>query len=157
MPIFRLNHLELTLPRGWLAAERANITAFYGDVFGFKTSQFQGLQTFVQEHAVLSLDEHDTQFLLLAEHDHPLQSRAPDHLGLLCETRKVVDDVLGRCKAWCARDNRIEILELDDLVMAETHTATHSFYVKYLLPIWFDIQVIEYAIGYEPKKRWAFC
>ncbi len=32
----------------------------------------------------------------------------------------------------------------------------HAFYVKYLLPIWFDVQAIESAPGSEPARRWSF-
>jgi len=28
--------------------------------------------------------------------------------------------------------------------------------VKYLLPIWFDVQVIEYAEGTAPERAWHF-
>ncbi len=28
--------------------------------------------------------------------------------------------------------------------------------VRYLLPIWFDVQVIEYAAGHAPARRWRF-
>lgn len=31
-----------------------------------------------------------------------------------------------------------------------------AFYVRYLLPIWFDVPVIEYADGAEPKKAWRY-
>jgi hypothetical protein len=32
----------------------------------------------------------------------------------------------------------------------------HAFYVRYLLPIQFDVQVIEHAPGTEPGKRWQY-
>ncbi len=32
----------------------------------------------------------------------------------------------------------------------------HAFYVKYILPIRFDVQVIEYADGATPEKRWQY-
>ena len=33
----------------------------------------------------------------------------------------------------------------------------HAFYVKYLLPIWFDVQVIEREVGAGgPAKRWSY-
>ena len=35
-------------------------------------------------------------------------------------------------------------------------TAVHAFYVRYLLPIWFDVQAIEQAAGSEPSKRWVY-
>jgi hypothetical protein len=32
----------------------------------------------------------------------------------------------------------------------------HAFYVKYLLPIWFDVQVLEQKPGTGPAKRWQY-
>ncbi len=32
----------------------------------------------------------------------------------------------------------------------------HAFYVRYLLPIQFDVQCIEHAPGSEPEKRWQY-
>ena len=46
-----------------------------------------------------------------------------------------------RAKAWQAEDDRVQIKEYDDLVTGGV--TVHAFYVKYLLPIWFDVQVIE--------------
>ncbi len=50
-------------------------------------------------------------------------------------------------------DDRVQILEFDqDLVQGPV--TVHAFYVRYLLPIQFDVQCIEYAPGSEPDKRW---
>jgi hypothetical protein len=32
----------------------------------------------------------------------------------------------------------------------------HPFYVKYLLPIWFDVQSFTYKDGAGPAKRWRY-
>jgi hypothetical protein len=32
----------------------------------------------------------------------------------------------------------------------------HAFYVKYLLPIWFDVQSQEYAPGTGPARKWSY-
>jgi len=39
-------------------------------------------------------------------------------------------------------DARVEIRDLDDLDLAQT--LTHAFDFRHLLPIWFDIQFIEF-------------
>jgi hypothetical protein len=31
-----------------------------------------------------------------------------------------------------------------------------AFYVRYLLPIWFDVQVIESASGRTAERRWTY-
>ena len=65
--------------------------------------------------------------------------------GLLQETRAEVDDLLAKCRAYQERDDRVRIKEYDDLV--SPNLTVHAFYVKYLLPIWFDVQSMERAPG----------
>jgi hypothetical protein len=45
-------------------------------------------------------------------------------------------------------------LDVEDLDLPQT--VTHAFYFRYLLPIWFDIQVIEFKPGFEPEHRWTY-
>ena len=137
MPEMRFNHMELTFPRGTLTPEyRADIDAFYGDVFGW---------TFLDTEVVGQLAHYcrvdDGQFILLAESDRPMSSPGYDHLGLLVSTRAEVDQLLAACQQWQAKDDRIRIKEYQDLVLPTT--TVHAFYVKHLLPIWFDVQVLE--------------
>jgi hypothetical protein len=32
----------------------------------------------------------------------------------------------------------------------------HAFYVKHLLPIWFDVQCLEWPEGEGPTRRWQY-
>jgi predicted enzyme related to lactoylglutathione lyase len=150
MPQVRFNHMELTVPRGTLdAAMRADLAAFYGGVLGWETKDVEivgGLQ-------FLMLPD-DGQFILVAEHDRPMQAPGYDHLGLLCETRAEVDEILAECRRWADKDDRLRLKVYDDL-----HTGNlvvHAFYVKYLLPIWFDIQALEHVTGSGPDNRWQY-
>ncbi len=45
----------------------------------------------------------------------------------------------------------MQIKEYEDL--RGGNMTVHAFYVKYLLPIWFDVQVMEYADGKGPAGR----
>lgn len=134
----RFNHMELTFPEGTLTQERRDeIDAFYGDVFGW---------TFLDTEVVGQLchlcqvgDNGD--FILLAEGKSPLSSSGYDHLGILLDTREEVDEKLARCKAWQEKDDRVQIKEYKDLVTP--NLTVHAFYVKHLLPIWFDVQCME--------------
>src|SRR4051794_11633588 len=136
----RFNHMELTFPRDTLDdVRRKEIDAFYGDVFGWK-----GVDTEVVGqlcHILLVGDRGD--FILLAESGKPIQSPGYDHLGMLHGTRAEVDELLAKCKEWRSRDDRVELKEYQDLVTGDL--VTHAFYVRYLLPIWFDIQCMERA------------
>ena len=146
----RFNHMELTFPPGTLDAEfRRDVAGFYGELFGWETAD---VDIVGQSCQFLRVD--DGQFLLLAEYERPMQSPGYDHLGLLCDTRTEVDDVLKKAKAYRDRDDRVRIKEYEDLV---TGTVTvHAFYVKYLLPIYFDVQCLEWQPGTAPTHRWQY-
>jgi hypothetical protein len=151
MPTLRFNHMELTLPPGALERDRDAIVTFYSEVFGFNAIE---VPLFDTAGLLLATDDEVSQFLLLMEQDEHLHSPGYDHLGFLCESRAEVDDLMAKCKQWQKKDDRVRIKEYEDLVIAPT--TTHAFYLQYLLPIWFDIQVIEYEAGTEPKKSWVY-
>lgn len=150
MAKWRFNHMELSFPVGTLTeAFRKDVDAFYCDVLGWDS-----LDTEVVGQSCHLLRPDDGQFLLLAESDQPMQSPGYDHLGLLVETRAEVDAALEECRAFQAGDERLRIKEYEDLV-GPTLTV-HAFYVKHLLPIWFDIQCMEWPDGKEPAYRWRY-
>lgn len=151
MPALRFNHMELTLPPGSLVRDRDAIVAFYSEVFGFDAID---VPLFDASGLLLRTDTDTSQFLLLMEQEKHLVSPGYDHLGFLYDTRAEVDEKLAMCKQWQKKDDRLRLKEYEDLVIKPT--VTHAFYVQFLLPIWFDIQVIEYEPGTAPPKRWMF-
>lgn len=151
MPALRFNHMELTLPSGTLERDQEQIKAFYQDVFDFDSIE---VPLFDNTGLLLRSDEETSQFLLLMEQEKYLHSPGYDHLGFIFDSREEVDATLAKCKAWQAKDERVKIKEYEDLVI--TPTTTHAFYVHYLLPIWFDVQVIEYDEGTQPQKQWVY-
>ena len=135
----RFNHMELTFARGTLTDEfREEVDAFYGSVFGWKATDADVVG---QSCHILLPD--DDQFILLAESGKPMSSPGFDHLGLLQDTRAEVDDLLEACKRYRDKDDRVQIQEYDDLVYPQL--TVHAFYVKYLLPIYFDVQSMEHS------------
>ncbi len=147
----RFNHMELTLPPGALSRDREDIRRFYGEVFGFEALDVPILG---QNGLLLRTDPETSQFLLITEQRVHIQSPGYDHLGFLYDSRAEVDALLEQCRKWQARDGRVEIKEYDDLEAGDT--TVRAFYVRFLLPIWFDVQVIEQAPGSEPARRWHF-
>jgi len=146
----RFNHMELTFPRGSLdAAMRRDIKSFYGDVLGWNTFDVPLL-----DQLTYYMSPDDGQFILLAESDDPISSPGYDHLGLLLDSRGEVDELLERCRKFQAHDERMKIKEYDDLVTGPV--TVRAFYVKYLLPIYFDIQHIAWQPGSEPEKSWRY-
>ena len=147
----RFNHMELTVPKGALAEHRAEISRFYGEVFGFDSIDVPILG---QTGLLLRTDPETSQFLLVTEQRAHLQCPGYDHLGFLYDTRQEVDALLEECQKRQERDPRVELKLYDDLVTGGT--TVRAFYVRFLLPIWFDVQTIETEAGAEPAKTWKF-
>ena len=151
MPALRYHHMELTFPTGGLdEATRNDIRAFYGEVFGFDAIEVDILG---QKGLLIRTDPETSQFLLLTEQRVHISSPGYDHLGFLYDTRAEVDAKLELVKKWQERDPRIEIKEYEDLVIGDV--TTHAFYVRHLLPIWFDVQAIEAPDTGAPRWRYA--
>jgi hypothetical protein len=152
MAPLRFNHMELTLPKGVLDAKtRADVRRFYGELFGFEALDVPILG---QLGLLLRTDPETSQFLLVTETRDPLSAPGFDHLGFLVESRERVDALLARCRDWRERDARVQLKEYADLVQGGV--TVHAFYVRFLLPIWFDVQCIEYAAGAAPKQGWRW-
>ena len=151
MPKLRFNHMELTVPIGELDKLREPIRAFYGDVFDMEAIDVPILG---QTGLLLRSDPETSQFILITEQKKHLQSPGFDHLGFLLESREDVDGLREKIGKWQEQDSRVEIKDYEDLVIQ--NVTTRAFYVKYLLPIWFDVQVIEYAEGTAPERAWHF-
>ncbi|MFB0978918.1 MAG: hypothetical protein QMC73_14755 [Myxococcota bacterium] len=151
MPKLRFNHMELTVPIGELDKLREPIRAFYGDVFDMEAMDVPILG---QTGLLLRSDPETSQFILITEQKKHLQSPGFDHLGFLLESREDVDGLREKIGKWQDQDSRVKIKDYEDLVIQ--NVTTRAFYVKYLLPIWFDVQVIEYAEGTSPERAWHF-
>jgi hypothetical protein len=82
-----------------------------------------------------------------------MSSPGYDHLGLLQPTRADVDAMLTACKLYQEKDPRVQIKEYEDLV--SPGLIVHAFYVKYLLPIWFDVQSMEHHEN-APTETWTY-
>ena len=133
----RFNHMELTFPMGSLTTTlREEIDAFYSSIFGWGA-----LDTDVVGQSCHLLLPDPDQFILLAESERPMSSPGYDHLGLLQDSRQEVDDLLVACERYAEKDDRVSIKRYEDLVYPGL--TVHAFYVKYLLPIYFDVQSME--------------
>jgi hypothetical protein len=133
----RFNHMELTFPVGTLTEEfREEVDAFYGPVFGWSATDTDVVGRWC--HLLMADTEH---FILLAESPKPMSSPGYDHLGLLQDSREEVDRLLAECERYAEKDDRVQIVRYEDLEYPGL--TVHAFYVKYLLPIYFDVQSME--------------
>lgn len=155
-PSFRMSHMDITVPRGTLRAHGQTIAAFYADVLGFEAVDFPGaVPDFISPECMMLRSDPDySQFILLYEHDQPLQVQALDHLGLHFNSAAEVDTVLAKCRAWQDRDPRVELVEKDDIVLE--YTVTHAFYMRFLLPLWFDVHHIAFSPEWQPAQNWRY-
>jgi hypothetical protein len=147
----RFNHMELTLAPGTLDPLRSEISRFYQDVFGWTPLD---LEILGQKALLLGVDAEVSQFILVAENPKPMQAPGYDHLGVLVDTRAEVDELLAKCKDAQRKDERVQIKEYDDLVQSDV--TVHAFYVKFLLPIYLDVQCIDWKKGSDPVRRWTY-
>ena len=137
----RFNHMELTFPRGGLdPSTLSDIYGFYRDVFDWGNLEDQVAGE--PAHILTA----GGQFILLAEADAPLVSPGLDHLGLGVSDRAAVDALLEECRRHEAKDDRVEIMEFDDIVKPDFGITQHFFYVRYLLPIFFDVHCVEMSM-----------
>ncbi len=133
----RFNHMEMTFPVGTLTETfRGEIDAFYGSLFGWTA-----LDTEVAGKSCHLLTAEPDQFILLAESNTPMDSPGFDHLGLLQDSREEVDGLLAACERYAEKDDRVQVKRYEDLVYPGR--IVHTFYVKYLLPIFFDVHCFE--------------
>ena len=135
----RINHMEVTVARGTLASIMPALESFYCKTLGLKPAH---LEAFPAPHVFLISDDAASYFIYVAEHEKPMIVGGEDHLGFHMEDRTAVDRVKDACRELAKTDRRMEIRDLDDLDLQQT--LTHAFYFRYLLPIWFDIQFIEF-------------
>jgi len=153
----RFNHMELTLPEGTLTKEKDNLSEFYGEVFGFDVIEVPMVDERIkQKKMLMRTDPETSQFLFLVETaaENCIQAPGFDHLGFLLSGPGEVDEKLRLCQKWQEKDSRVEIKVYDDLDTPQAINRT--FYVKFLLPIWFDIHSLEFHEGFEPSKNWRY-
>jgi hypothetical protein len=129
----RFDHMELSVPVGSLTTTLpAELDDFYGSVFGWSGSDID-----VAGHACRLLMCGSNQFIQLLESERPLDSPGFDHVGLLFDSPQEVDDLLNACERYSEKDDRVSVERREDL--SYPGLTVHSFYVRYLLPLYFDV------------------
>ena len=137
----RFNHVALSVPADQLDADgRAALADFYGDVFGFE--EYPEL---TKDRAQLVFRAHShEQFVFLVSDDRPMTAPRMDHVGLSVASLAEFDDVARRAAAWASKlPDEVDLIEpsFEEYVGA---LKLHSFYVKYRLPMMFEVQHFEY-------------
>jgi hypothetical protein len=138
-----LNHVAITVDATVLdEAGRAALLDFFGEVFGWT----EGDNSTERGNPLILYTGRQRQFLyLLPGTDDFLRSPPLDHFGLEVSSREELVALLGRAKAYRDKDERVTIIDLDEMV---THGPRSDFtltnaYIGFLLPLMIELQYIE--------------
>ena len=138
----RFNHVALSVPADLLdETGRAEMTRFYGEVFGW-----QEHPTMTEDRKRLVMGVHSyEQFVFLIADENPMQAPKGDHFGMAVDSLDELHEVLRRAEAFEAEDDRVSIIdyEIEDFGVLKLH----SFYVRYLLPLMVEVQYFEIVEG----------
>jgi len=137
-----LNHVAISMEPALLDDRgRAEILAFYGEVFGWT----EGDNTGEEGNPLILYTGAFGQFVYLLPAEPPLTAPPLDHFGLLVETLGEFREILSRAKVRAADDDRVRIIDEHARVThgpAHTYTLT-SAYIGYALPLMIELQHLE--------------
>lgn len=138
----RFNHVAMSMAADMLDEQhRADITRFYGEVFGWEEHP---TMTADRKRLVMGVQSYD-QFVFLVAEDEPMTTAPLDHFGMAVDSLEEMMIVLDRARAAAAADDRVEII--DHQVEDHGVLQLHNFYVKYLLPLWVEVQFFDVESG----------
>lgn len=141
----RFNHVALTLPAEALDGPgRAALLAFYGEVFGWTEMP---TMTRDRELLVLRTWSHE-EFVYLHATDAPMQCGPTEHVGMSVATEAELDALYERAAKCAERDAEVELTPrtTEDFTVVKLH----AFYVRYRLPVSFEVQCFAWAPGFGP-------
>ncbi|MFT5201584.1 MAG: hypothetical protein ACI9C1_000962 [Candidatus Aldehydirespiratoraceae bacterium] len=136
----KFNHVAMSMaPDALDEKSRADITAFYAEVFGWEEHP---TMTEDRKRLVMGVHSYD-QFVFLIAEDEPMQAPRLDHFGLQVDTVEQLHGVLARAKAYAEKDERVDLIDYD----VEDHGVLrlHNFYVGFLLPMMVEVQCFEFT------------
>jgi hypothetical protein len=137
-----LNHVAISMPRAALDdTGRADILAFYGDVFGWQELHDQDEPG---DPLILATGAFG-QFVYLVPSDAPMRTDPMDHFGVLAESLDDLDGILDRAGGRAARDERVRVIARH---ARTTHGPTTAYtltsgYVGFVLPLMVEVQHLE--------------
>ena len=141
-----LNHVAMSMDPAVLDEQgRADILAFYGEVFGWT----EGDNTGERGNPLILYTGAFAQFVYLLPGDpdtgQHMVTPPLDHFGLQVRALDVLEATLARAKAYRARDDRVRIIDIDTRT---THGPTDDYvltnaYIGFLLPLMVELQHIQ--------------
>jgi hypothetical protein len=141
-PPARLNHVALSLDPAVLdEAGRAEILAFYGDVFGWT----EGDNTGESGNPLILYTGVFAQFIYLLPADPYVVAPPLDHFGLQVDTRAELEATVERAKRRQQHDPRVQVI---DVASRRTRGPASDYiltsaYIGFLLPLMVELQHLE--------------
>jgi len=134
------------------ARGRADVLAFYGEVFGWT----EGDNTGEKGNPLILNTGAFAQFVYLLPATPPMQAPPLDHFGLQVSSRDEIDVIVSAARRFGERDDRVRIIERGSRT---THGATDDYtltnaYIGYILPLMIELQHIERVPVTNPAGGW---
>ena len=137
-----INHVAISVDADVLdEAGRAALIDFFHDVFGW----VEGDNSTERGNPLILYTGEMRQYLyLLPASDDFLRAPRLDHFGLEIASRDELVTILDRAKAYQKKDDRVTIIDLDEMV---THGPTSDYtltnaYIGFLIPLMIELQHI---------------
>ncbi len=137
-----LNHVAISMDPAILDERgRAEVLAFYGDVFGW----IEGDNTGEPGNPLILYTGAFGQFVYLLPADPPLTAPPLDHFGLQVETLADMHTIVERAQDHAARDDRVRVIDIHSrTTQGPTHDYTlTSAYIGFVLPLLIELQHLE--------------
>jgi len=137
-----LNHVAISMDPAVLDERgRAEVLAFYGDVFGWTEGDNSG----EAGNPLILYTGAFGQFVYLLPADPPLTAPPLDHFGLQVETLADMHEIVERAKRHSADDDRVRVI---DVHSRTTRGPTHDYiltsaYIGFALPLMVELQHLE--------------
>ena len=137
-----LNHVAISMDPAVLDDRgRADVLAFYGDVFGWT----EGDNTGETGNPLILYTGAFGQFIYLLPAPEPLRAPPLDHFGLQVDTLDQLHEIVARARRRALSDTRVHIIDVHERV---THGPTHDYrltsaYIGFVLPLMVELQHLE--------------
>jgi catechol 2,3-dioxygenase-like lactoylglutathione lyase family enzyme len=138
----RLNHVAISIDPAVLDARgRAELLAFYGDVFGWT----EGDNTGELGNPLILYTGAFGQFVYLLPASPALQAPPLDHFGLQVASVEEINEIVARAQHFREHDDRVRIIERSSRT---THGTTDDYiltsaYIGFVLPLMIELQHLE--------------
>ena len=137
-----LNHVAISMDPAVLDERgRAEVLAFYGDVFGWT----EGDNTGEEGNPLILYTGAFGQFVYLLPADPPLTAPPLDHFGLQVAERRDLDAIVERARRHASGDDRVRIIDVHSRTThgPESDYTLTSAYIGFLLPLMIELQHLE--------------